>query len=83
MGEWRDISTAPKDGSDIILGSFLEVAGAKHFESIMVGKWKDGRFQVVIALGYGEFIFSSSVQLPWTHWVPLPAPPSPEKHTGE
>jgi len=72
--DWQPIETAPKDGRQIILGCFQNEPGMVN-KSIMVGEWADGRFRVNMGLALYEMIFMASMQMPWTHWMPLPPDP--------
>ena len=74
MSEWQDISTAPKDGTEIL------VAGPA---------WDDlskGFFQTV-AMWIDHAWFQEQTDYPDaavydpTHWQPLPEPPSQPLHT--
>jgi hypothetical protein len=63
MSEWQDISTAPKDGTRILLfaNGRVSVGGFDPHWSGNCWVFIDPR----IATGTGP-----------THWMPLPAPPS-------
>lgn len=65
MSEWRDISTAPKDGTEVLvcLGEITCVATWNLWDGEEA--WRDH---------YG-FHFSP------THWMPLPAPPITEQRS--
>lgn len=60
-GEWQDISTAPKDGSGIILW------GSRWFQ-LLVGKWHLRNW----IHHPGDHVFTYKP----THWMPLPAAPA-------
>ncbi len=66
---WFDISTAPKDGTNIILGNEVTVA---------VGKWArdDWRAMYFVREGTGDFQAGAGLLNEPTHWRPLPPPPS-------
>jgi len=66
--KWQTIDTAPKDGTEFLGYGESGVFG--------VCAWYDGY--------YGKFFTSfhtdncgEYVQDDWTHWMPLPNPPSP------
>jgi hypothetical protein len=74
MSEWKDISTAPKDGTWVLIsgGSIWYGWSGDTIPTCVVGQflptsnswqfaWYDGGF-------YGEY------ETP-THWMPLPPPP--------
>jgi len=58
--EWKPIASAPRDGTEILLG---------HPDgSLAVGWW--GKFGVNIGWTDGDYLMS------WpSHWMPAPAPP--------
>jgi hypothetical protein len=62
MGEWRDISTAPKDGSRVLLW-------ADKWTGPAAGIWANSW-----TVGYDlpPFLYEPS------HWQPLPPPPKAE-----
>ena len=65
MSEWRDIKTAPKDGTEILLiGTAHNMLYPKPTR--LVGLYKKGWWWVV----GGQFTISHV-----THWMPLPEPP--------
>jgi hypothetical protein len=73
MSEWQDISTAPKDGTKVLVGCFWVAEGYAQFLGHMaVDHWED-RFR-----GFGKF---NSSYWPATHWQPLPPVLSKAKHT--
>jgi len=65
MAEWQPIDTAPKDGSDIL--GYQSAAGCMR-----VVRWDDGGYTK--QPGWRANIHSF-VELPVTHWQPLPEPP--------
>jgi hypothetical protein len=73
--DWQPIETAPKDGTQIILGCFVHHKGYGT-DAMMAGHWFDGRFAVGMGFAFDDLIFHASVQMPWTHWCPLPEPPA-------
>lgn len=73
MAEWRPVSTAPKDGSNVLLC----VAG-----HVTVGGWLTRADQGVDdddprIVPEGWWTLDCYDKEP-THWMPLPAPPEPE-----
>ncbi len=73
-GGWRDIASAPKDGTKVLLGRFTTVLPAERNGHIDVDWYRlptDNRGYV----GWGHFNPGS---WPATHWQPLPPPPTPE-----
>ncbi len=70
---WQDISTAPRDGTDIIL-----LANGQHYigRFAKTHSFKEPQWQLN---GYNNIQFSALME-PWpgfpipTHWMPLPAP---------
>jgi hypothetical protein len=65
--EWRPIDTAPKDGTEIILGS-------PNF--VTCGKWDNsGFFELNVEFWESE-AFGPPEQLNATHWMPLPHRPA-------
>lgn len=61
MSEWRDIETAPKDGT-------FMVATKNGFVCPEVENWLDTEFECFFSDRYGR-IYNP------THWQPLPEPP--------
>ncbi len=78
MSEWQPISTAPRDGTPVLLGGRW-----LPFETLPGGEWCS-----VVAL-YGSMSSYAedagdwfagveqvaSWNVAWTHWMPLPDPP--------
>ena len=74
-GVWRDIATAPKDGSCLLLWE-------QYSDAPFVGYWSDGSWSVshehVDAEGGWEGAnVVDALSMPITHWMPLPAAPGP------
>lgn len=65
MGEWQPIETAPKDGTDIVVG-----CGPWHDPLYGIACW-DGALE-----GWQIWFTDKVVDWP-SHWMPLP--PSPGK----
>jgi hypothetical protein len=67
MSEWRDIESAPKDGS--------------RFVVLIPKDWRRAHYRPCIAyweraMTRPRFIFDDWSKAPGpTHWMPLPAPP--------
>jgi hypothetical protein len=66
--KWQDISTAPKDGTDIIVAVYEE----------------DGRYWGQDIVAWNAAIGWDSAGYDWqpnmiTHWMPLPPPPTDEQ----
>lgn len=85
MSEWQDISTAPRDGSAVILCCAIDGDGEpiNWLEDIstagvfvQIASWS-----ALECWGHGSWVvYCSLVQDPElhfipTHWMPLPAPP--------
>lgn len=71
---WRDISTAPRDGTDILVFDADEL-GLPDTACCTVVRWYGGEWAIV---GYGGPIVEEDgwvrTFMP-THWMPLPDPP--------
>lgn len=67
MDEWRDIASAPKDGTPILMW----VSGERR--RVVFGWWSGRHDPEYPWHTYGE---AYRVDIP-THWMPLPTPPSP------
>ena len=65
--EWQDISSAPKDGKDVLL--FCEATG-EQFVGFSDGR-KDNRYQFATTHTGRRLMCEPS------HWMPLPSPPHP------
>lgn len=79
MSEWQDISTAPKDGTKVLL--FTRYFGRHDlggsFTAVQIGYWDEGKLDVPQdhpfwrpAEWHLQLIGNP------THWQPLPKPPS-------
>jgi hypothetical protein len=70
---WQPIATAPKDGTWVLLYDCIH-------ECSVIGKYK---YSAMPPGKYGRFIWflqedaGSLAEKSVTHWMPLPAPPSP------
>lgn len=79
--EWQDISTAPKDGTPVMLHG--GVADWMHWEGCkrqVIAHWDTEGFY----RGGGQWVItyfdSGAAAVCYedaTHWMPLPAPPTP------
>lgn len=70
--EWQDISTAPKDGTELLLA---------HSEAVFSGWWHDGG-----SAGWTDGStnhYDDYCLLHPTHWRPLPAPPALQSTDGK
>jgi len=61
--QWQPIETAPKDGTDVLIAEYGDVAIA-HWDRFGRGRWLGPRDN------YGQ----CEIMQP-THWLPLPEPP--------
>lgn len=87
MSGWRDISTAPKDGTRFLAYEVIGPMDEEDEDGFVIARGKYERGQVVAY--YLDFGFGGGVvPYPWngglsqnikyTHWMPLPPPPAPE-----
>lgn len=70
MSEWQDISTAPKDGTDILVfcpenSAYLESIETTYYDTQL--GWVDQS---------GESSLGDSYYSEPSHWMPLPTPPA-------
>lgn len=81
MSEWRTIDSAPKDGTAVLFfgrwkGFDIVPGGEPH---IGIYSWStfmsDGTGHQWIGEGLSTM---SNTNVEYTHWMPLPPPPSPE-----
>jgi len=90
MSEWQDISTAPKDGTAVLLFEPME----SRF--IADGFVQGPRVGEMLGIGVGHWIWPDWSEPYWadyfdgdrlmsdpTHWMPLPPPPSPHTEKEE
>ena len=77
---WQDISTAPKDGTDVLLYFPLEGLSSDWPKRI-IAHWRaiDGERGHWVWQARAFRSYSEEYQP--THWQPLPAPPSPGERT--
>jgi hypothetical protein len=69
MTGWRDIETAPKDGTEVLL-----FGKALYGREVMKVCWWSNRaaWQIAETVSGATPIFNEP-----THWMPLPQPPEP------
>ena len=70
MGEWQDISTAPKDGTRILIWCNWPTLPSVYACSFECGQWQTG-------------IWTAAKRPGPTHWQPLPAPPAAQRDMQE
>lgn len=79
LNPWQDISTAPRDGTPILVGGGTYIYDSdtfgmvNKFRSVSVAAWTDrwdSGWQGENCGGHDEFFWYSP-----THWMPLPTPP--------
>lgn len=78
LTEWRDISTAPKDGREIILRRCERVGSASWIE------WPESMFEEAgqgWSIGHDGDGWDGNKSP--THWLPLPSAPNQAKEAGE
>ena len=69
--DWKPISEAPKDGTQILAGRFSPTRNGHPNNIIRIDRWhnaKDDGYS-----GWGSF---NAEYWPATHWMPLPEPPA-------
>lgn len=69
MSDWRDIGTAPKDGSDMLL-AIHKFNDPAQGQIVVFGYWDHGQWMPVRSGDCDELY-------PPTHWMPIPTPPVP------
>jgi hypothetical protein len=81
VAEWRDIETAPKDGTQILACAQLSenLTAQGHVPDISIVKW-DRDDWVAMADGYHAIKSQGDCWTTYhepyvTHWMPLPEPP--------
>lgn len=77
MSEWKPIETAPKDGTQILLGYFPEpiYEGASTHESQEVAFWHG-----IHQKWCGRVLLNAEGSFSPTHWMPLPEPPAQRRN---
>lgn len=75
MSEWQEISTAPAKGEFLAYGLY-HYHGDKHVTEYIEIAWRTGDKEWPIQTHEGQA--KAGV---FTHWMPLPSPPSPSPHT--
>lgn len=76
MSEWQPIETAPKDGTEIFTAKMKPERFGSYFYAVR-SKWRGSEW--VMDLGDRWSPFDPDP----THWMPLPAPPTPETPPSE
>lgn len=88
MSGWRDIASAPRDGTEVLVyGLFAgEIHGPDDRPEFGIASYSNGRGDYS-ALGFTWDAVGGDAYAVWakpTHWQPLPAPPIPTtQETGE
>lgn len=76
MSEWRDIASAPKDGTEILVfGPMLNADKKSPRDCMSVAyfkAFKDGTSLWCVGTTSAGFLTAMN---PLTHWMPLPSPP--------
>jgi hypothetical protein len=73
---WRPIETAPKDGTRIL------TAGCKYGPAVRVLSWGSGRYNRSTKGYEPDWIDGPTYGFAPTHWMPLPASPTPGEPAG-
>ncbi len=71
---WRPIESAPKDGRSIILGFQWQDSWKQY-----IAHWHRGLEEWAEGEGTSSRIYTDNMQSWFTHWQPLPAPPSKDQ----
>ncbi|HVM91364.1 MAG TPA: DUF551 domain-containing protein [Terriglobales bacterium] len=72
MTEWKPISTAPKDGSEVLL--YIGAPWSKIEKARWYAPWSNWQCGVIPSDPVREEYFGIGSSVP-THWMPLPSPP--------
>lgn len=73
--DWQNISTAPKDGAQILLHGLLHQPSIDAgIPETVIGHWTDHNG--------GGWVWYGSLAITFTHWRPLPATPTDGGHNG-
>lgn len=79
MSEWQPISTAPKDGTRILLWGTCHASGANYFDTepqAMVGRYgKLGDLADYSKEWEADPVDYYGIEIRPTHWMTLPSPP--------
>jgi len=70
MSEWRDISTAPKDGDNVLLFVATCESASPQSHIYLVAYWNDVAWECCET--------GKTSDRGYTHWMPLPSPPEKE-----
>jgi hypothetical protein len=65
---WQPIETAPKDGSDVLLGRTKD-DGDRYEYPVRIGRWSNAVQRWIGVTANGRITQPS-------HWMPLPPPPA-------
>jgi hypothetical protein len=82
QGVWRDISSAPRDGTRFIAYEPTYGVGSAFWQTITNGSYAD---EVETISGWrmnGMLFREGDIDQP-THWMPLPAAPSQKGHSND
>lgn len=71
LASWQPISTAPRDGTEVLLA--VPAYGRGPERVVSFGWWEDGAWRDA---GYENELYSP------THWTPVPAPPQLDMTEG-
>jgi hypothetical protein len=75
LSAWRDIETAPKDGSYFLVASAAGVWVA-HWSPVAASGYRFDDPVRSVMLNHWHISPRSDQYLPPTHWMPLPPPPT-------
>ena len=74
MSEWRDISTAPKDGRWVLLFS-PDATADDCAPGVIIGRWCEEDDMPDGGAWWENGASGFSIDADPSHWQPLPAPP--------
>lgn len=72
--EWRDISTAPRDGGPILISNGKWISKAYWSESCQFERFEEKAGWQIYQCEDGFYSVGAEPEEP-THWMPLPSPP--------
>lgn len=76
MADWQPIESAPKDGTKILVGRFVEKCPHGANGRMAVDYWHNSGQKY----GFTGFARFNNSYWPATHWMPLPPPPQEAGH---